>query len=272
MSAINKLVGVTAMYTNGQAPMRLTPTQTSRKIMDVPPGAVVIHTGRTEPGAIEYMEIDYATHRGWVYSGYLDPYIESLPKDCVKTDLHTPDASDPEQFVHYNGARQVNMCGQFCAAYVLGIPLEMVLDKWEQKQPTLWTRIFGRKNGAKVAGGTSPADLIALFSAFDLKAKDLTAEMTDPILKRSRYTTSRLASLTKSKWVIASVNIDGGTGRLRGAGVLHWVVVNAVQDERIGYGGVEIYNPFPNRIEYYSWTEWIASARQPYGVIVDGNG
>jgi hypothetical protein len=66
--------------------------------------------------------------------------------------------------------------------------------------------------------------------------------------------------------VIASVNMDGGTGWLRGSGVLHWVVVTKVIPERNGLGFVEVYNPAMNRIEYYSWQEFINSARMPYGV------
>jgi hypothetical protein len=68
--------------------------------------------------------------------------------------------------------------------------------------------------------------------------------------------------------VIASVNIDSSTGLLRGSGALHWVAVTKITAERNGLGFVELYNPAMNRIECYSWLEFINSARQPYGVYV----
>ena len=67
---------------------------------------------------------------------------------------------------------------------------------------------------------------------------------------------------------VASVNIDGSTGLLRGSGVLHWVVLTKISPERNGLGLVELYNPAMNRIECYSWQEFINSAHQPYGVYV----
>jgi hypothetical protein len=66
--------------------------------------------------------------------------------------------------------------------------------------------------------------------------------------------------------VIASVNIDSNSGLLRGSGVLHWVTVTKITPERNGLGFVEVYTPAMNRIEVYSWLEFINSARQPYGV------
>lgn len=68
--------------------------------------------------------------------------------------------------------------------------------------------------------------------------------------------------------MITSVNINSNTDLLRGSGVLHWVVVTKVTAERNGLGFVEVYNTAMNRIECYSWLEFINSARQPYGVYV----
>jgi hypothetical protein len=94
----------------------------------------------------------------------------------------------------------------------------------------------------------------------------LTTALFEPHIKRSRYTIKGMRKLLESGSVIASVNMDGGSGILRGSGVLHWVVVTKVTPERNGLGWVEVYNPAMNRIEVYSWQEFINSARLPYGV------
>jgi hypothetical protein len=105
-----------------------------------------------------------------------------------------------------------------------------------------------------------------MFDIFAQPSMQLTTALFEPHIKRSRYTIKGMQRLLESGSVIASVNIDGNTGWLRGSGVLHWVVVTKVIAERNGLGFVEMYNPAMNRIEYYSWQEFINSARLPYGV------
>jgi len=63
--------------------------------------------------------------------------------------------------------------------------------------------------------------------------------------------------------------MDGGNGRLRGQGIGHWVIVDSVEPERFG-GQVYIYNPAPNRIEEYSYDQFIASAVKPFGLFIPG--
>ena len=56
----------------------------------------------------------------------------------------------------------------------------------------------------------------------------LTTALYEPHIKRNRYTIKGMQRLLETGSVIASVNIDGSTGLLRGSGVLHWVVVTKV--------------------------------------------
>ena len=100
------------------------------------------------------------------------------------------------------------------------------------------------------------------------KNQQLTTALYEPHIKRSRYTIKGIQRLLETGSVIVSVSIDGNSGQLRGSGVLHWVAVTKVTPERNGLGFVELYNPAMNRIECYSWLEFINSARQPYGVYV----
>jgi hypothetical protein len=122
--------------------------------------------------------------------------------------------------------------------------------------------------GSGRARGTGSGELQQMFEIYAQECQQLTTAIYEPHIKRSRYTIKGLKHLLETGSVIASVNIDGGTGLLRGSGVLHWVALTKITPERNGLGFVELYNPAMNRIECYSWLEFINSARQPYGVYI----
>jgi hypothetical protein len=63
------------------------------------------------------------------------------------------------------------------------------------------------------------------------------------------------------------VHISNKTGVLQPSGTLHWVVVKNVNLERYKMGTVEVYNPFMDRNEIYSYREFAASAWAPFGVV-----
>jgi hypothetical protein len=233
------------------------------KIMDLFERTIVEPTGvKRDP----YEEVKYLTETGsiagWVHGADLEDYVEKYPRDCVEIFNKTPNPNDFEQYFIFNGVKQVNACGELCVAYILGISLKEMLENWQVKAPGFWKRIFG---GGR-ARGTGSGELSEMFDIFAQPSMQLTTALFEPHIKRSRYTIKGMQRLLSSGSVIASVNMDGGTGWLRGSGVLHWVVVTKVIAERNGLGFVEVYNPAMNRIEYYSWQEFINSARQPYGV------
>lgn len=258
-------------WVNGFAPMLVLPTPRSRKLLDLPERSLVEATGMIVPlddmskprYELVYFRTDRKEYTGWMYSGWLEEYIESLPKDCIEIPDQTPDPRDAEQFFYWLGVRQVNICGEACAAYLLGITLKELLEFWREHKPSVWRSVF---NGSFFRG-TNDVELISIFEAYAQPAVRLTDAMKDPLQGRSRYTMSQLKELIHSGDVIASVSINNA-GRLKPSGALHWVVVTAVTPERAGYGFVELYNPYPNRIERYSWDEFIVSARAPYGVYI----
>ncbi len=242
-----------------------TPLTLRIKIMDLFERTIVEVTGQKKA---PYEEVRYVTESnvftGWVHEGDLEDYIENYARDCVVIYNQTPVPNDFEQYFIFNGIKQVNGCGELCVAFVLGISLQELLENWQVKLPIFWKRIFG---GGR-ARGTGSGELSEMFDIFAQESSQLTTAIYEPHIKRSRYTIKGMQRLLETGSVIASVNIDGGTGLLRGSGVLHWVVVTKVIAERNGLGFVELYNPAMNRIEYYSWLEFINSARQPYGVYV----
>ena len=248
------------------------------KLTTVPERAVVESCGMSElfssgTLAVERELVIYETaarkYTGFVYVGFLEGYIENtdaLPKDCVVIDTATPDPNDAAQYALVHGVKQVNLCGELCAAFLLNLPLMDVLAEWERETPDIYRRVFNWFSG-KQARGTGPAEIQSMLAAFSTSSTLLSTLLFDPVLGRTRYTVSGLKRLACR--AVVSVKIDKYSGRLKPSGILHWVVVTDVIPERTGYGGVEVYNPFPNRIEAYSWSEFIASAGVPYGVALD---
>ena len=206
------------------------------------------------------------SYRGWLYSGYLEPYVESYPKDCVSISNQTPDETDAEQYAMIHGVKQTELCGELSCAFVLGVSLDDVLAEWQREKPSIYQAVFNLF-GSKKASGTGPGQLLTIFQAFERNGKMLTDVLRDPVLQRPRYTVRGLGNLAGR--AIVGVKINKLTGRLQASGILHWVVVTKVIPERGGYGLIEIYNPFPNRVEVYGWEQFIASAGVPYGVVMD---
>jgi hypothetical protein len=243
--------------------MDITPLNLAIKIMDLFERTVVVSTGQViDP----YEEVRYAADTGiitgWMYKADLEDYIENYPRDCVVIQNQTPSPNDFEQYFIFNGVKQVNACGELCVAYILGISLQQLLENWQVKLPSLWRSIFS--NGR--ARGTGSGDLRQMLDIYAQENMELTSALYEPHIKRSRYTIKGLQRLINKGSVIVSVNIDSASGLLRGSGVLHWIVVTKISPERNGLGLVELYNPAMNRIECYSWQEFINSSHEPYGV------
>lgn len=251
-------------WLNGSAPVRTKPQANAAQVLVIPERSVVETTGEllNQYEQITYRSAD-ATITGWVYSGWLEYYFENYAKDCVQIPDQTPDPRDAEQYFMWRGIKQTNICGEASAAYILKLPLQQILTTWQREKPTIWKSVFG----AGKLRGTGYGELISIFEVFQCEAIGLTAKLYDGVIGRARYTPAALQAACALGGVIAGVNIDYA-GRLKPNGTPHWVVVTDVQPERAGYGLVTLYNPFPNRIEVYSWDEFLASAKVPTGVFV----
>jgi hypothetical protein len=237
---------------NGYTPLMETATGT-RKLQNLYYGIVV--EGDKGADVNGFSPVEYGGQYGWIKSEWIEDYIEGMDSNCVDiADIQTADPNDAQQYIDWKGIKQVNFCGQLCVCYSLGLKLSDFLNTWYTKQPSLYQRIFG----AGRARGTGPGELVEMYQFMDINAK---------LYNDKQYSPARLQSLASH--VIVSTRIDTATGRLNGGGVGHWVLVTDVIPERTGYGFVDVYNPFPNRLERYSWAEFIASARMPYGVIID---
>lgn len=253
-------------WTNGVAPMRVSPDAKARLLMNIPERAVVKTSDEITNGfeKVWYTDSEKET-MGWVYVGWLEAYEENYPKNCVDIPDQTVDPRDAEQYFILNGIKQTNICGEACAAFILGKPLKEVLTQWQRAEPEIWKSVL---SSGKLRG-TGYGELMTIFTTFQRPALSLTEMLTNPVIGRPRYTPFTLQYILNGGQVIAGVNIDNA-GRLKPSGIPHWIVVTAVHPERAGYGTLELYNPFPNRVEVYSWNEFALSARVPTGVYVPG--
>ena len=251
----------------------------TRRLSTLPKGAIVKPTGfiRNMPYAgnlVGYEEVIYfdgaKEHQGWVYSGYLENYFEEFPADEVKIRNATPNPNDGAQYLVYRGNVQYNLCGEMCVVHCAGwdLDVESFLDAWSTKAIGIFQRIFvGNKSR-----GTGLADLdsmLSIFEGYTIPALRLSQYFYDDVAKLTLITPGKMADLLRPYKVIMSVRIDPRFGNLQSSGVLHWVVVHNVIPDGIGRGSVELYNPFPNRRQRYSWGEFVASAGMPYGIAVE---
>lgn len=192
---------------------------------------------------------------GYIEDRFMEHYVRTLPFDLVDMGgLQTPDPNDAQQNIILDGKKRVNMCGQMCTAYVMDKPLDEIFNVWRVKDVPFYKRIFGGN------GTTSTDDLIKIFGLFGYVAKPL---------KLVKYTPRIFSELVNtSRGVIVSTHLNTITGALNGGGALHWCVVMEVIPERMDMGWVRLFNPYGNGEEWYSWREFLATTRAPYGVVV----
>lgn len=246
-------------YSNWQAPLYKDESR-SVKHLDIPLYArfeVLSPISVNGLWQVEYVS-NGKTLIGYIEDRFMEWYEQGMPNEIVDIEsLQTPELNDAQQYIFWDGIKQTNMCGEMCVADVLKIPLIDVLTKWRTVDPPFYKRIFP---SGKKATGTIHDDIIKMYGLFGHTARRINLP---------KYTPRIFSELVKnSNGVTVSVHLNTQTGALNGGGVLHWVNVLEVVTERLDMGHVLIYNPFGNAHEWYSWREFLATTRSPYGVIV----
>jgi hypothetical protein len=218
-----------------------------------------------------WREVDFinsqGAHTGWVYGALLEEYDPEDFPPVVSIPFPTPNPNDAAQYMIWKGQVQYNLCGELCAAYLAGVSLATLLDVWEAKAITFFQRVFGSGGRAR---GTDLGELDSMLSLFGFSTPSLRldAGLRDPILNRALVTPARMERMLQTHRAIVGVKIGGVTGYLRGGGIAHWVVVEQVYPNDVNRGHVEIYNPFSNTMQGYSWSEFVNSMGSPYGIWV----
>jgi hypothetical protein len=253
----------------GQAPLRKTPGGTF--LLDVPPNAVIETTGRQQEikySGQEYTvwsEIKYLDKTGWIYDGFLEKYLEQFPDGAVEipSEMATPNPYDAAQFVIIDGKVKTNLCGELCAAYLGGDSLPAFLAKWKVSDPSYYTWAVG---GNRTTGLEALDSMLRVYGYAPPNPRFDNA-LRDPVIG-VRISPARMQKMLETHALIAGVRITS-SGNLYERGVGHWVVVESVGPFDAGNGWVSLYNPFPNKLQMYSYAEFIRSCQSWSGMWVE---
>lgn len=185
---------------------------------------------------------------------FLNFRVESLPKFQVTIEKPNP-TYKAAQYLDIDGKKKTNLCGQFCVSFLVKDSIENVLKRWKEVQPRLYESSVG------VNEGTGTFDLATILRIYgynnDGDLIDFVKGLTDPHLKKYLHSPGRIAKMLEKYLLIVGVNIDGNTGKLKpGNEVRHWVVVNKISPAENHGGWVELYNPFQNCWEEYTYREF----------------
>lgn len=257
-------------WTIAQAPLRESAEPNSRKILDIPQGQVVDHIVDIGNMVGDRVLVSYdaaKAYRGWVYEALLEAYEEEFPANVVEIENDTPSPTDAAQYMIWKGQTQYNMCGELCVSYCHGAPLHILLTEWEAKKPTWYQRVFGSGGRARSTGLDELDSMLAVFG-YETPSTRLSSALTDAVLRRPLVTPARMARLLKTHRIIVGVKIDAASGNLRGGGIGHWVTLESITPDGINRGWATLYNPFPNRMQRYSWDELVKSMSSPSGLLV----
>ena len=204
------------------------------------------------------------TISGWVDGLYLEDYIEKFPENEVTIFNPTENPNDAQQYMLWEGDVKYNMCGEFCAAYIVkkdidpASSIEAVLEKWRDSP----TKAFFSYSSSRVRDGLYAPHIKNLLQTYpefsNAQDKDLIVDLKDG-LKGGSLTWEDIKDKLKTHYLIANVRISKSKGELikkNLPGVQHWVLLENVT--RNG-NRVELYNPFPNQRQEYSFTEFASS-------------
>lgn len=177
---------------------------------------------------------------------------EYYPSNVLKIPNATPETKDAAQYMFYKGRKQFNLCGEFCVAYSMqddtaSNNIDEYLAYWEAKDIKWFKTLFN--NG--LARTTGIYDLEKMISAYGY---------TTPLKRFADIKTTPLAISTVLDYfqAIVGVRIDNH-GYLVGNGIPHWVVLEKINVIDELHAIVDIYNPFTNAMEPYTWRELMTS-------------
>ena len=208
--------------------------------------------------------IKYRGRSYWVYRQLIEEYLPESERGIVTPpiSLQTLDEYDAEQYLQYEKRRLTNLCGQFCVvrcANLAGYPDSVLqfLEKWSVKDPKYY-RIIVPPNRP-----TGVDALQSMCSVYGLENAPLEKGLFDPVLKRAIYSPGRIQAKLADGWRLIAGTVIGLDGKLIATGTIgHWVLLEDIRPVRNGDGFVKIYNSYPNRMQEYSYNEFMASMRR----------
>jgi len=206
---------------------------------------------------IKFVDRNQIPRQGWIQDVYLEDYADDPNSQGFEVFIAhpTPDSTDAAQYMKWeNDARYVNMCGELCVAFIAGDDIETFLTKWKQMPSTFYSRIIPKDIP------TGPDEVNNMLKVYGYPDKNITfqAGLTDADTGL-RKSPGRFQKMLATHYLIAAVRIDSIAGNIGEGKVGHWVVLDKVNSDGINRGWVEVYNPFPNKRQVYSFDEFLRS-------------
>ncbi len=219
---------------------------------------------------VKFVDRSGVERTGWVQDVYLEDLIEDPSSRGFEVHIPHPtaDSTDAAQYLKWEKPRHVNMCGELCVAFIGGDDIETFLTKWKQMNGTLYNAIV--PNDRKT--GTGEVDNMLKVYGYPGPNLRFEAGLTTPDTE-FRLSPGRFQKMLATHYLIAAVRIDNVAGNIGDGDVGHWVVLDKITPYGIDKGWVEIYNPFPNKRQTYSYDEFIRSCKAEgwTGLWVDRN-
>ena len=174
------------------------------------------------------------------------------PDNILQIPNATPETNDAAQYMFRHGRKQYNLCGEFCVAYVAHDiahtdNIEDFLDYWQAKQLKWYQSVF--QNGLSRTTGIYDLDIMLKEYGYETPSQKFAAVPMNVDAIQEKLTQYQ---------AIVGVKIDW-TGYLVGSGISHWIVLENIHVVDKHRAIVDIYNPYTNRLEPYSWRELMTS-------------
>jgi len=250
------------------------------KIFDADEGTIVEPTPtpqQVDKKGLKWSEVKFKGRTAWIRENALDDLIDRFPNGDVNIPHPTPDENDAAQYMFLDGesGKKNNMCGELCASYIIDVDIESFVTGWKNKAAQYYKlAIAGAANNTTGLDSLQSMFLVAPYNAQPADIMTFNTGLQDPITGRTVVSPGRLKEKLKDYHLVAGVFIrkdDLHTGKLSGQGHGHWVVLESVtpNGRASGNGGwVEIYNPFPNQRQEYSYDEFMTSFRTMDGLWI----
>lgn len=226
---------------------------------------------------------DWVTTRvsGWILNDHLDDFVSGYPDAEVEIPHRTPLSTDPQQYMtleiddeekKFKFKVQTNMCGELCVAYVAKKDIDTVLTDWKAKPGSSFKSILGLGKNLT----TGPRHLKEILDIYFPDKGGV--RMVEPYIEVAQSNPPAISMIPlaargalhcasddfqaklKTHDFITLVRINTFSGELirtfNSSERNHWVVVTRTMHNGLR---VELYNPFPNRRQAYSFGEFAAS-------------
>lgn len=189
----------------------------------------------------------------FVQDVYLEDLIEN-PKykgknpdfNPIPENLQSTCSIDAAQFLDWEGEKKTQLCGPLCVAYIVKEKIDELLIAWKIYDGGSYSNTVTKNNGL---GYLSVRSMLKMrgYHNEDFKNTD-------------KLTIDFLSKMLNKYFLIAGVTIDKITGNpdgeLGNGTAKHWVVLDKITSEG-DRGWVDIYNPFPNKLQEYSYHDFI---------------